>query len=179
MFSVPRHETHLSRLHLGRWVSLFPEVAMWSAFTLFFVVLGMMTKLAPADDPIARHGQLATAITIVALQEPPFYRDDEARTRTAALLVSVAYRESSLVPDAIGDGGHSVCAFQIYDGDRALLEDTERCVRVGHRMLLQSIRVDRSNPVAFYARGPRYGSDEARRISRDRVALAKSLLARP
>lgn len=36
---------------------------------------------------------------------------------------------------------------------------------------------DPSAPVAFYARGPRWRGDEARRISRDRVALARRLLA--
>lgn len=143
---------------------------------LYWVVLWMMTLLSPSQDPIARHGRLATAITVVTLTEDPLFRNDEDRFRTASLLVAIAFRESSLQHDAVGDGGRSKCAFQIHGGDDALLDDTEACVRTGLSMLRQSIKVDREEPVSFYARGPRYKSDEARTLSRDRVRLSQRLL---
>lgn len=145
---------------------------------LYWVVLAMMVHLSPTDDPIVRHGELATAIAIVTSEEAPLFAGDVTRERTAALLVAVAFRESSLTASILGDGGRSVCAMQIHGGATQLNEDPIACVRTGYRMLRESIRVDRTNPVAFYARGPRYASEEAQRISRDRMALARSLLSR-
>lgn len=139
---------------------------------LYWIVLAMMLRLSPSEHPMLRHGTLATAITLVALEEPPLFASDASRERTAALLVAIAFRESSLTPSITGDGGHSVCAMQIYDGPKSLNDDPVACIRAGHRMLKTSIQVDRSHPVAHYARGPRYTSDEARRISADRMALA-------
>jgi len=138
----------------------------------------MMLRLSPTEQPVARHGALATAITTVAIEDGALFADDLDLERTAALLVAVAFRESSLTASILGDGGRSVCAMQIHGGAKALNEDPVACIRAGHRMLKTSIRVDRANPVAFYARGPRYATEEARRISRDRMALARSLLSR-
>ncbi len=146
--------------------------------SLYGTVLAMMLKLAPSDDPIARHGALATAISVVATEEGALFANDPKLERTVSLLVAVAFRESSLTANIVGDGGRSVCAMQIHGGSASLNEDPIACVRVGHKMLKVSIGVDRTNPVAFYARGPRYTSEEARRISRDRMALARSLLSR-
>ena len=145
-------------------------------YALYWIVLTMMTSLVPAQDPMVRHGALATAIVTVAFEEPPLFKNDESRVRTTALLVAIAFRESSLQTNIVGDGGRSVCAFQIYGGNKALLEDPEACVRKAYHMLQESIRIDRENPVAFYARGPRYQSREARRLSADRVAVSQRLL---
>ncbi len=65
---------------------------------------------------------------------------------------------------------------QILNGSRELLTDPIACVAKGAVMLRESRRIDPSNPIAFYARGPRYESDEARRISRDRMAIAARLV---
>lgn len=146
---------------------------------LFATVLAMMLAVSPAADPIERHGELAAAITTVVAAEPPLYRDDDARVRTAALVVAIAFRESSLIVDKVGDGGKSVCAMQIYGGPRSLLVDPEACVRVGLAKLRDSISRDREHPVAAYAAGPRYQTERARRISRDRVALAARLARAP
>lgn len=145
---------------------------------LYWVVLAMMLRLSPSETPIARHGALAVAISTVATEEGALFANDVDLERTVALLVAVAFRESSLTASILGDGGRSVCAMQIHGGDPALNDDAVACVRAGYRMLKTSVRVDRSNPVAFYARGPRFESEEARRISRDRMALARSLLPR-
>jgi hypothetical protein len=129
---------------------------------LFAVVLVWMTTLAPGVD----HAALAWAVASSA-----------ASTEEAALIVAVAYRESGLDNAAVGDHGRSVCAMQILHGGRELLDDPQACVRRGVLMLRASKRVSAESPVAFYARGPRWQSDEAQRISRDRVALARRLLA--
>jgi hypothetical protein len=141
---------------------------------LFWLVMKMMTLLAPAPDALYRYGELATAITTECLADA--YAGGDAEV-TASLDVAVAFRESSFKRDAVGDGGHSVGAFQIYDGDRAMLEDVTLAVRTAHRMIRQSARVDPRHPLAFYARGPRYASEEARRLSDDRVKLAAKTLA--
>ncbi len=145
---------------------------------LYWVVLAMMLRLSPSETPIARHGALAVAVATVAEEDGPLFTGDATLERTAALLVAVAFRESSLNASIVGDAGRSVCAMQIHGGAPALNDDPIACVRAGHRMLKESIRADRDNPVSFYARGPRYRSDEARRISRDRMALARSLLSK-
>lgn len=127
----------------------------------YLTVLGWMTILAPGRD----HSALAWAIAGEAVDI------EEAATFTA-----VAFRESSFRNDAIGDGGRSVCAMQVLHGSRALLEDPHACVRRGAKMLRASRRIDPAHPIAAYARGPRWHSLEAQRISNDRMALAQSLL---
>jgi hypothetical protein len=129
---------------------------------LFAVVLAWMQMLAPGRDV----NELAWAAASVA----------ESREE-AALITAVAFRESSLDNTAVGDHGRSVCAMQIHGGARSLLTDVGACVRRGTLMLRESRRVDPANPVSFYARGPKWQGEEARRISRDRVALARRLLA--
>jgi hypothetical protein len=131
---------------------------------LFVLVLGWMDGLAPGRN----HHELAWAVAVSATSE-----------MEAAVITAVAFRESSLRTDAVGDGGHSVCAMQIYDGPRELLADPIACVTRGARMLRDSRRVDPENPIAFYARGPRWRSDEAKRISRDRMAIASRLYRAP
>jgi hypothetical protein len=128
---------------------------------LFFTVRAWMGTLAPGN-----HDELAWAVASVA----------ESREE-AALITAVAFRESGLDNAAVGDHGRSVCAMQIHNGAHSLLDDTGACVRRGTLMLRESRRVDPANPVAQYARGPRWQTLEAQRISRDRVALSRRLLA--
>jgi hypothetical protein len=110
------------------------------------------------------------------------FAEDPEKRRTAALVLAVAYRESGLRLSARGDNGHSYCAMQINDssgGTPAMLTDADACVTAGVRLLRQSLRVCAAHPVAWYARGPRWDTEEARRISRDRMALAARLERRP
>jgi hypothetical protein len=130
--------------------------------SIFIVVLIWMRTLAPARNV----DELAWNVAAVA-----------ASLDEAALLTAVAYRESGLDPAAVGDHGRSVCAYQILNGSRSLLTDVGACVRRGTLMLRASRAVDPQNPVASFARGNRWDTEEARRISRDRVALARRLLA--
>ena len=144
--------------------------------TVLPFVLAAMTVLAPGRD----HAELGAAIAKVVDAERPLFRDDADRRRTAALVVAVAFRESSLRADVVGDHGRSFCAMQIHrssGGSPALLEDAEACSRTGVAMLRASSRVCSAHPVAWYAAGPRgCASPRAQRISRDRVALARRLL---
>ncbi len=129
---------------------------------IFVVVLIWMRTLAPTRDV----DEIAWAVAAVA-----------SSYEEAALLTAIAYRESGLNNAAIGDHGRSVCAMQVLGGSRSLLADVGACVRRGALMLRASRAVDPANPVASYARGPRWDTEEARRISRDRVRLAARLLA--
>lgn len=136
-------------------------------------ILAMMLAVAPGRD----HSELGGAILRAVEAEYALFKDDGDKRKTAALLVAVAFRESSLTLGAIGDQGHSVCAMQIYGGSRALLTDADACVRKGLAMLRVSVRVCPKAPVAHYAVGGTAACSNARaiRISNDRMALARRL----
>ena len=139
-------------------------------------VMAACVSLAPGRD----HTELGGAIARAVLDEPALFRNDESKLKTASLLVAVAYRESSLKLDAVGDHGRSFCAYQIHEssgGTKALLTDADACVRKGLSMLRESMRICPAHPIAFYASGPG-GCDNARaqRISRDRMAIAAKLV---
>jgi hypothetical protein len=150
-------------------------------------VLAASSFLAPARQ----HDRLAEAIASRAEVEAPLFKGDDDRRKTSALLVAIAFRESSLRADAVGDhiAGKptSFCAFQIHLpfgantaegwGGMDLVEDPDKCVTVAMRMLRESIRMCPAFPLAFYASGPT-GCDNGRaqRISRDRFAIAQRLV---
>jgi hypothetical protein len=140
--------------------------------TLASFVLAAALVLAPGRD----HGVLANAIAARVEAEPPLFAGDADRHRTAAYLVAISFRESSLTLGAVGDHGRSFCAFQIHDssgGSPALLTDADACVRAAFAMLRTSMRVCPAFPLAWYAEGPAgCSSVRAQRISRDRLALA-------
>jgi hypothetical protein len=141
--------------------------------------------------PTRHHDQLAEAITNRVEAEEPLFKGDADRRKTSALLVAIAFRESSLRADAVGDhvGGKptSFCAFQVHlpagrttaEGWTAaeLLEDPDKCVAAAMRMLRISMKVCPSAPLAWYASGPA-GCESARAqsISRDRMAIAQRLV---
>jgi hypothetical protein len=129
-----------------------------SLFALILATRFMTASLAPMTDERA---ELADAIAFTAWGSEPLFREGGMQT------------------SAIGDGGHSFCAFQIHDssgGTRSLTTDATACARYGYKMLHASIRICRAHPVAWYAEGP-HGCESARaqRISADRMALAASL----
>lgn len=157
--------------------------------TILTWVLAAAASLAPTRT----HEQLANAITAVVEREEPLFRGDEDRRKTAAFLVAVAFRESSLRPDALGDRvgkaktPTSFCAYQIHlpwgkktpEGwsGEDLAGDPDKCVTVAFRMMRESARACPAHPLAFYAEGPPgCTSERAQRISRDRMALAQHLL---
>lgn len=150
-------------------------------------VVAASALLAPARS----HDPLAEAIAAGAEAEAPLFKGDDDRRKTSALLVAIAFRESSLRADAVGDhvAGKptSFCAFQIHlpfgartaDGwtGAELVEDPQRCVTAAIRMLRASMQICPAFPLASYASGPA-GCENARaqRISRDRLAIAQRLL---
>lgn len=138
-------------------------------FVLFFI-WSCMLSLAPGRD----HMPNAVAIATVVLSEPPLFKNDEDRVRTSALLVAIAFRESSFRND-VTSKTHDHCLFQI-NRRPDLASDPEECARVAMRMLRESIRMCREFPLSFYAEGPRgCESPRAQRISRDRMAIAGRL----
>lgn len=157
--------------------------------TLLSWVLAATASLAPGRS----HEPLAQAIVTVAEREAPLFRDDDDRKKTVAFLVAVAFRESSLRADVVGDRvgkegtPTSFCAFQIHlpwwrktaEGwsPEDLTQEPEKCVTVAHRMMHESARACPEHPLAWYAEGPQgCTSARAQRISRDRMALAQRLL---
>jgi len=155
--------------------------------TLLAWVLAASTTLAPSRT----HDTLAGAIASRVEVENPLFKGDADRLKTASLLVAMAFRESSLKHDAVGDMRRgkptSFCAFQIHlpagsktnegwTGDD-LIEDPDKCVTVALRMLRDSMRVCPAHPIAFYAEGPAgCTSTRAQAISRDRLAIAQRLV---
>lgn len=139
-------------------------------------VLAAMTQLAPGRD----HTELGGAIARAVDSNKPLFQNDADHRRTAALLVAVAFRESTFIANVVGDNGSSFCAFQIHrsaGGSPALLVDVDACVRSGMGLLRTSLRVCPSHPIAWYASGPLGCKNErAQRISRDRMNLAAYLV---
>jgi hypothetical protein len=133
-------------------------------------VLAAMLQLAPGRD----HTETATVIARVVLAERPLFAYDEARRKTAALVVAVAFRESSFRNDVVSET-RDYCLVQIH-GRPDLAQDVDACVRVGITMLRESMRMCPVHPIAFYASGPGGCTNaRAQRISRDRVTLARRL----
>ena len=138
--------------------------------TLLFFILAAMTSLAPGRQ----HVENATAIASVVLDEPPLFKGDADRVRTAALVVAIAFRESSFRNDVTSRTADS-CMMQV-NRRPDLAEDPAKCVRVAMTMLRESMRMCPMYPIAFYASGPGACENErARRISNDRMALARRL----
>lgn len=146
--------------------------------------------LAPAR-PSDQLAPLSLAIAARAEAEPPLFKGDDDRHRTSALLVAMAFRESSLRPDATGDhvAGKptSFCAFQLHlpwgaktaEGWTGpdVAEDPEKCVTAAMRLIRESMRICPTAPLAWYAAGPSgCESVRAQRISRDRLSLAQRLV---
>ncbi len=140
---------------------------------LLFFILEAMRSLAPARD----HGAVATAIAQVIDAERPLFADDDSKLRTAAFLVAVAFRESSLRPDAIGDHGRARCLFQLWDAPADVLTDPVLCTTIALGRMRDSMRAcGAANLLGLYAAGPKgCSSEHAKRISRDRLHLAGRL----
>jgi|GEM_PF-1427056 len=155
--------------------------------TLLAWVLAASATLAPQRS----HERLATAIASRVEAEAPLFKGDDDRKKTSALLVAMAFRESSLRPDAVGDhvAGKptSFCAFQVHlpwgkktaEGWSGpdLVEDPEKCVSAALSLVRMSMRACPDHPIAVYASGPLgCANSRAQRISRDRLAIAQRLV---
>lgn len=131
-----------------------------------FVLAGMLL-LSPTRD----HRPNAIAIAQAIDADKPLFKDDVSKLKTSALIVAIAFRESSFRNDAVSKTGDH-CLMQV-NRRPELAEDPVACVRVGIAMLRESMRICPAHPLAFYAEGPRgCDSPRAQRISRDRIAVA-------
>jgi len=138
--------------------------------TLAFVLAAMLS-LAPKRD----HAELASAIATAVDESAPLFRDDDDRRRTSALLVAMAFRESTFRNDVVSKT-RDYCAFQI-NRRPDLAKDPLACARVALVMVRESMRVCPAHPIAFYAEGPgACTSERAQKISRDRMAIAARLV---
>lgn len=140
--------------------------------TLQAFVFAAMSLLAPGRD----HSANASAIAEVIDAEPALFKDDAAKLRTAAVVVAIAFRESSFRNDVVSKT-NDFCMMQV-NRRPDLAADPRACVRVGLAMLRESLRVCPAFPVAHYAEGGLRACSSARaqRISRDRMALAARLV---
>jgi hypothetical protein len=111
------------------------------------VLLFTLYAFALIAPDISAPDALAAAIAEAA-EERPIWEDDDG-TRTAALLVSVAYWETgrSLDCSRVGDRGHSVSCFQLWvcPGPRcqAAREDVRTAARIARDMLAASLHACR------------------------------------
>lgn len=156
-------------------------------------ILPFVVALTQAADPGHDHSRMAEVIADVVEAERPLFADDESREKTAALITAVAWREGRLGERVEGDCSaskpgepckgtpSSYCTLQVHrssGGDSSLNDDPSKCIRVGLSMLRVSMRACPDFPIAFYSSGPRgFRGERAKRISRDRVALAGRLRA--
>lgn len=141
-------------------------------------ILAACAYLSPGKD----HTLVAEAMARAITTERPLFADDTDRTKTAALVTTIAFYEGSLKPVVLGDRNASFCTMQIHSssgGTSALNTDLDACFRKGIQMLRESMAMCESFPVAFYARGPKGCTDQhAQRISNHRLYEAKQLRAK-
>jgi hypothetical protein len=141
--------------------------------SLLFAILAWMTSLVPGSD----HTPTATSIARVILEEPPLFKGDESRVKTAAYMVSVAFRESALNNGAVGDHGHARCMFQLWNTPGRVLTDPELCTRIAMQRIRESMKAcGPGNELGVYLVGPKGCESElAKRRSRDRMLIANRL----
>lgn len=141
--------------------------------SILFLWFGL---LAPGRDT----ADLGPAIVAEVHAVAPLFAGDEDRLRTAALLTSIAFRESSLIPGAVGDNGNSHGFFQLWGVPEAN-HDTRLSVRIAIERIRESMKLcPRGNELCLYAAGPRgltTAAEKTRRITSDRFNLAKWLVA--
>jgi hypothetical protein len=144
-------------------------------------VLALMLKAQPAHPYRATYERTSEAIAR-ASEASPLFSGDRGDAKTAALLVSLAFFESGMKPDAAGDCSdktgqkrlactepgaipHSFCLLQIHESNLAgfgvtreeIQSDVGACVRTSLALLHQSFRICRAlgleDQVRWYAGG--------------------------
>jgi hypothetical protein len=146
-------------------------------------ILGLMLLMQPRAPWLATYAITSASIAEVVEAERPLFDGAHGRERTAALLVSLAWFESTFQPDALGDKGKAHGLYQVH-GHGELGEPLE-ATRVALAMIRQSFAICRARPLeerlAWYAQG---GADcsamsaEALKKSRHRIAKAMWLARR-
>ena len=144
-------------------------------------VVGLLAALEPKAPWSHTYEKTAEAIARVSETEPLFAPEDRGEERTATLLVSIAWYESRLKPNARSANGKWYCLFQLgkaYLPDaQKSLTDTEMCTRAAVKQLRKSLDLCKARPLeerlASYMSGQ---CDRGGVESRYRFALAKKLL---
>jgi hypothetical protein len=143
-------------------------------------LVGPMVALEPRAPWRPTFEKTAEAIAKVAESEPLFDEPD-GDVRTAALLVSVAWYESHLKPDAKSGNGRWLCLFQVdkrhlADPQKAL-SNPEVCTRAAVKILRTSLQKCAKRPkserLAMFMSG---SCDRGVPGSRYRMFLAGKLL---
>jgi hypothetical protein len=145
-------------------------------------IVGLMVALQPSAPWRPTYEKTAEAIARVASSEPLFEGED-GEARTAALLVSIAWYESHLKPDARSKAGNGrwVCLYQIHKRHLAdpkkALTDPEVCTREAVKLLRASLAACAKRPknerLAFFVSG---ACDKGLPSSRLRMFLAAKLM---
>jgi hypothetical protein len=143
-------------------------------------VMTLMLVLQPQAPWSDSFAATASAIDQVVREERPLFGDDnEARAKTAALLVALAWAESRFKPNAIGRGGVRGLYQVGGHGDQS---DPVRATRVALELIRESFRLCAARPVserlAVYAGGGvscNRASTDALSKSRWRVTKGLSL----
>jgi hypothetical protein len=142
--------------------------------TLVFRFLLAVSVLAPGSEKKNDTRELALATAQAISEAEPLFKNDESREKTLLLVVAVEFRESGFRKHAISNTNDH-CQMQI-NARPDLGDDSLECVRVGIKMLRESMRIHPEDPIAFYAEGPHgITSERAARISRDRMSIASHL----
>lgn len=112
---------------------------------LAFLVFAEANRLDPNYDA----GELAQAIARVSLERPAFDGEDGA-LQTAAWLLAIAWHETDLRHERIGDGGRACTAWQLHAGPLCaeLRADKTAAARVAREYVRTSLAVCSTNPVA-------------------------------
>jgi hypothetical protein len=140
------------------------------------LMLACLPKSAHPAPWASSYPETAEAIADVASHEAPLYAGQDGRDRTIALLVSLAWFESTFKPGAVGDQGKSHGLFQVQGyGD---LTDARDATRAALEILRQSFRVCKARPpsewLGFYTSG-RGTCENGLRESRHRFQKAQWL----
>jgi hypothetical protein len=144
-------------------------------------ILSLMISLQPEAPWSDTYPATASAIDQAVQEQPSLFTNDaDGRARTAALLVALAWAESTFKPNAVGRGGVRGLYQVAGHGD---LSDPLKGSRVAMDLIRESFRICAARPLderlAVYAAGGtscKTPPPEALKKSRYRVWKAKSLV---
>ena len=141
-------------------------------------ILALMIAMQPEAPWKDTYPATAAAIDLAVREQPSLFTDDEdGRAKTAAILVALAWAESTFKPNAVGAGGTSGL-FQI--AGRGNLTDPTKAASVALTMVRESFALCRARPVeerlAIYAAGGSSCKDmPARVLEKSRFRVWKGL----
>ena len=144
---------------------------------MFAWILSLMIAMQPNAPWRDSYESTAQAIAKVVAEEEPLFAGEMGREKTAAVLVSIAWFESTFDPHATGDHGRSHGLYQIQG--KGELSDPVDATRAALSLVRASFRVCRARTMderlGWYAAG---GNDCERglRESRHRLLKAKWLV---